>query len=62
MVGMATFGDGGLLASKPYVSSAAYLNRMSDRLRGCRHDIRRTARRLPVQLDYLSFLDDIRQR
>ncbi len=30
VLGMATFGDGGLTATKPYVSGAAYINRMSD--------------------------------
>ncbi len=30
VLGMATFGDGGLTATKPYVSGAAYIDRMSD--------------------------------
>jgi deoxyribodipyrimidine photolyase-related protein len=30
VLGMATWGDGGLTATKPYVSGAAYINRMSD--------------------------------
>jgi deoxyribodipyrimidine photolyase-related protein len=30
VLGMATFSDGGLTATKPYVSGAAYINRMSD--------------------------------
>ncbi len=30
VLGMSTFGDGGLTATKPYVSGAAYINRMSD--------------------------------
>ena len=29
-LGMSQFADGGLLATKPYVSSAAYIDRMSD--------------------------------
>ncbi len=32
------FADGGLLASKPYAASGAYINRMSDYCRGCRYD------------------------
>jgi deoxyribodipyrimidine photolyase-related protein len=30
VLGMATFSDGGLTATKPYISGAAYINRMSD--------------------------------
>ncbi|CAN7516003.1 cryptochrome/photolyase family protein [Acidovorax sp. LjRoot194] len=37
-VGMSQFADGGLLATKPYVSSAAYIDRMSDYCTGCHYD------------------------
>ena len=37
-LGMSQFADGGLLASKPYAASGAYINRMSDYCRGCRYD------------------------
>ena len=37
-VGMSQFADGGLLATKPYVSSAAYIDRMSDYCKGCYYD------------------------
>lgn len=36
-LGMSQFADGGLLASKPYAASAAYMHRMSDYCRGCRY-------------------------
>ena len=36
--GMALFADGGLLASKPYAASGAYIDRMSDYCGGCRYD------------------------
>jgi deoxyribodipyrimidine photolyase-related protein len=36
--GMALYADGGLLASKPYAASGAYINRMSDYCGGCAHD------------------------
>ncbi|RTL28892.1 MAG: cryptochrome/photolyase family protein [Burkholderiales bacterium] len=34
-LGMSQYADGGLLATKPYVSSAAYLQRMGDHCRHC---------------------------
>lgn len=37
-LGMSQFADGGLLATKPYVSSAAYIHRMSDYCEGCHYD------------------------
>ena len=37
-LGMSQFADGGLLATKPYVSSAAYIDRMSDYCKGCTYD------------------------
>ncbi len=39
-LGMSQFADGGLLATKPYVSTAAYIDRMSDYCKGCRYDRR----------------------
>ena len=39
-LGMSQFGDGGLLGSKPYVSSGAYIDRMSDYCRHCRYDVK----------------------
>jgi deoxyribodipyrimidine photolyase-related protein len=36
-VGMSQFADGGLLATKPYVSAAAYIHRMSNYCQGCRY-------------------------
>jgi deoxyribodipyrimidine photolyase-related protein len=38
VVGMSQFADGGLLATKPYTSSAAYIDRMSDYCKGCSYD------------------------
>jgi deoxyribodipyrimidine photolyase-related protein len=40
-LGMSQYADGGFLATKPYVSSAAYINRMSDSCSGCVHDAKR---------------------
>ena len=39
-LGMSQFGDGGLLGTKPYVSSGAYIDRMSDYCRHCRYDVK----------------------
>jgi len=40
-LGMALFADGGLLGSKPYAASGAYINRMSDYCGGCRYDVKK---------------------
>ncbi|NNC38173.1 MAG: cryptochrome/photolyase family protein [Hyphomonadaceae bacterium] len=39
VTGMILFADGGLLASKPYAASGAYINKMSDYCKGCRYKI-----------------------
>jgi deoxyribodipyrimidine photolyase-related protein len=41
VMGMALWADGGRMATKPYVSGGAYVNRMSDHCGGCRYDPRR---------------------
>ena len=38
-LGMSQFGDGGVLASKPYASSGAYINRMSNHCKHCRYKV-----------------------
>jgi len=38
--GMAIWADGGIMASKPYAASGAYINRMGDHCRGCQHDVK----------------------
>ena len=40
-LGMSQFGDGGLLGSKPYISSGAYIDRMSDYCGNCRYDVKK---------------------
>jgi deoxyribodipyrimidine photolyase-related protein len=39
-VGMSQFADGGVVASKPYAASGAYIDRMSDYCSGCRYDVK----------------------
>jgi len=38
-IGMSQFADGGIIASKPYVSSGAYINKMSDYCKGCSYKV-----------------------
>ena len=56
-VGMSQFADGGLLATKPYVSSAAYIDRMGDYCKGCHYDkkARVGARACPYNALYWDF-------
>jgi deoxyribodipyrimidine photolyase-related protein len=37
-LGMSQYADGGVMASKPYCASGAYLDRMSNACKGCRYD------------------------
>ena len=39
-LGMSQYGDGGTMATKPYVASGNYIDRMSDHCRHCRYDPR----------------------
>lgn len=57
-VGMSQFADGGIVASKPYVSSGAYIDRMSDYCGGCHYRVKdKTGERAcPFNLLYWHFL------
>ncbi|MCX7644421.1 MAG: cryptochrome/photolyase family protein [Rhodobacteraceae bacterium] len=63
-VGMSQFADGGIVASKPYVASGAYIDRMSDYCDGCAYDVtaRTGAAACPFNLLYWHFLDRHRAR
>jgi deoxyribodipyrimidine photolyase-related protein len=64
VVGMSQFADGGVVGSKPYVSSGAYIDRMSDYCRGCAYDVKaRTGQgACPFNLLYWHFLTRHRAR
>jgi deoxyribodipyrimidine photolyase-related protein len=59
VIGMSQFADGGLLATKPYTSGGAYLDRMSDHCRTCRYSPRtRTGPdACPFTAGYWAFLE-----
>lgn len=63
-IGMSQFADGGLLGSKPYVSSGAYIDRMSDYCGGCSYRVKEKVgeRACPFNLLYWHFLDRHRER
>lgn len=63
-LGMSQFGDGGLLASKPYAASGAYINRMSDYCRSCPYDVKQSTGpgACPFNALYWSFLDRNRDK
>lgn len=63
-LGMSQFADGGLLGSKPYVSSGAYIDRMSDHCGGCHYRVKEKVgdRACPFNLLYWHFLDRHRGR
>jgi deoxyribodipyrimidine photolyase-related protein len=64
VVGMGTWGDGGQLASKPYVASGAYIKRMSNYCTGCRYDVTKRVGddACPMNTLYWDFLDRHRER
>ncbi|MYM67688.1 cryptochrome/photolyase family protein [Pseudoduganella sp. FT55W] len=63
-LGMSQYADGGLLATKPYISSAAYIDRMSDYCKGCHYDKKQRVgeRACPYNALYWDFLDRNRGR
>lgn len=63
-IGMSQFADGGVLGSKPYVSSGAYIDRMSDHCGGCSYRVKEKVgeRACPFNLLYWHFLVRHRER
>ena len=63
-IGMSQWSDGGRLATKPYVSSAAYIQRMSDHCKGCQFNpkTRTEENSCPFNALYWNFFDRHRTR
>ena len=51
--GMVLHADGGLLGSKPYAASGAYIDRMSDYCKGCAYDVKQKSGASACPFNYL---------
>ena len=60
VIGMGLYADGGVMATKPYISGGAYLKRMTDFCGGCRYDpkIRVGEKACPFTAGYWAFLNE----
>lgn len=60
--GMSQFADGGIVATKPYVSSGNYINKMSNYCKSCHYNVKKTTEEdaCPFNALYWNFLDDKR--
>ncbi len=61
--GMSQFADGGIVATKPYISSANYIHKMSNYCSGCYYDHRQKTgeKACPYNALYWNFLDEKQQ-
>jgi deoxyribodipyrimidine photolyase-related protein len=64
VIGMSQWADGGIIASKPYVSSGNYINKMSDYCKGCAYSVKEKTGEdsCPFNTLYWHFLDRHRDR
>lgn len=60
VLGLSQYADGGMIATKPYVSSAAYIHKMSNYCKSCRYDPKTTSdeNSCPFNALYWGFIDD----
>ena len=58
-IGMSQFADGGILATKPYISSGNYINNMSDYCKNCHYDYKTRfgEKACPFNSLYWNFID-----
>ena len=58
--GMSQYADGGILATKPYVSSGSYINKMSNYCTNCHYNVKEKLgeKACPFNSLYWNFLDD----
>ncbi|MCC5915323.1 MAG: cryptochrome/photolyase family protein [Balneolaceae bacterium] len=63
VLGMSTFADGGVLASKPYISNGNYINKMSDYCRNCSYSVTKKTgeKACPFNYLYWNFVDKQRE-
>jgi deoxyribodipyrimidine photolyase-related protein len=63
VLGMSTYADGGVLASKPYVSSGNYITKMSDYCRSCEYSVSKKTGEGACPFNYLywHFVDQQRK-
>jgi len=63
VLGMSTYADGGVLASKPYISSGNYINKMSDYCDSCAYDIDKKdgEKACPFNYLYWNFVNEQRE-
>jgi deoxyribodipyrimidine photolyase-related protein len=64
VIGMILFADGGYLASKPYASGGAYINKMSNYCNSCHYKIKEKTGEQACPFNYLywNFLDKHRDK
>lgn len=62
VMGMILYADGGYLASKPYASGGAYINKMSNYCKKCSYDVRKKngTKACPFNYLYWNFIDENR--
>ncbi|PLS68554.1 MAG: cryptochrome/photolyase family protein [Cyanobacteria bacterium M5B4] len=63
VLGMSTYADGGILASKPYISGGNYIHKMSNCCSQCHYDVKQKTGKNACPFNYLywHFIDRYRQ-